>query len=78
MPSSSVCSELADRLTRPLWRLLSMRAIGASRRGAGPGGAVRSRLASRSRKSSIQATRRFEQHDLAENVGDAGDQDARG
>ena len=32
-----------------------MRAIGASIRGAGPGGTVRSRLASRSRKSSIQA-----------------------
>ena len=44
---------MRDRLTRPLCRPPSMRAIGASSRGAGPGGAVRSRLARRSRKLSI-------------------------
>ena len=34
MPSSKVCSELADRLTRPTWRVPSMRAIDANSRGA--------------------------------------------
>ncbi len=53
-----------------------MRAIGANRRGVRPGGAVRSRLARRSRKLSIHTVRRLEQYDLAEDVDDAGQQNA--
>ncbi len=55
MPSSRVCSELADRLDTPDLRL-DMRAIGASSLGVGPRPAIGSSPpASRWRKPSIQS-----------------------